>query len=317
MFCRWMTAAAVLLLGVAVLSLGMALLEGQQSPGIYGQKVFCAAAAGENLTQRGPCMARFCTLFSGSSGNCTYIGGGRGGLLVDVGVSCRAAMNALAQVGAETSSLAGILITHEHIDHIRGLKVLLKKVKVPVYSAPETLEFLVRGDYLPPDAQLTPLTAPMEIGGMEVVPFETSHDGVAPQGYRITASDGRKIAVATDLGFVSDQVDRALSGCDLVLLESNYDPGMLSCGPYPYYLKKRIMSPKGHLSNEDCAAQLVRLVETGTTRVVLAHLSQENNLPQLAFETAKSELAASGCRLGEVYLLQVASLKEPDPMIVF
>ena len=123
--------------------------------------------------------------------------------------------------------------------------------------------------------------------------------------------------MATDLGQVTDGVDRALSGCDLVLLESNYDPGMLACGPYPYYLKKRISSQLGHLSNDDCAAQLVRLVESGTTRLVLAHLSQENNLPQLAFETARSELLAAGCRQGEDYLLQVASRKTPDPMIVF
>ena len=262
-------------------------------------------------------MARFCTLYSGRSGNCTYVGGGRGGLLVDAGVSCKAILDGLAQVGAETSAIAGILITHEHVDHIRGLKVLLKKLKVPVYSAAATLDYLVRGGWLPPGAQLTELSSPMEIGGMEVVPFETSHDGAAPQGYRLTTGDGRRIGVATDLGQVTDGVDRALSGCDLVLLESNYDPGMLACGPYPYYLKKRISSQLGHLSNDDCAAQLVRLVESGTTRLVLAHLSQENNLPQLAFETARSELLAAGCRQGEDYLLQVASRKTPDPMIVF
>lgn len=260
-------------------------------------------------------MARFCALYSGSSGNSLYVASGGAALLVDAGVSCKALLTALHQRELDVSSLAGILVTHEHIDHVRGLAVLLKRLTLPVYGSRGTLAAIE--EKLPPSAQLHVLEGPAEIGGMEVAPFSTPHDAAEPMGFRIHTADGRTVGVATDLGHVTDQVDRALSGCDLVALEANYDPEMLRCGPYPYSLKRRIFSWDGHLSNSDCAAQALRLVQSGTTRLILGHLSKENNLPGLARETVQGTLEQEGCVNGVDFTLQVARRSEASPVVVF
>ncbi len=261
-------------------------------------------------------MAKFCALYSGSSGNCTYIASGGTAVLVDAGVSCKRILTAMQECQLDREEVQGILLTHEHIDHIRGLKVLLKHLKVPVYASEGTLHYLIANGLVPADARLVEITAPTRIGGMEVTPFATPHDGAETLGFVVHTGDGRKIGVATDLGHVPPQVDAALSTCDLVLLESNYDEGMLACGPYPYYLKRRIKSPNGHLSNEDCCAQVQRLIEGGTTRFVLGHLSQQNNLPMLARQTVLSALEAAGCREGVDYILQVARRSQPSEIIL-
>lgn len=263
-------------------------------------------------------MARFCTLCSGSSGNSTYVGTGRSGLLVDAGVSCKGMLAALESAGIEPSQVQGILITHEHIDHIRGLRVLLKKLKVPVYASPEVLAFLEQCGHLQPDTQTEELgEAPKEIGGMEVRAFRTSHDSVHSQGYRFVFPDERRAAVATDLGIVTGEVDAALAGCDLVLMESNYDRNMLLAGPYPYSLKRRIQGAEGHLSNEECAEQLARLVQSGTARFVLGHLSTENNHPSVARQAALEALTGCGCREGVDFTLTVAPRYQAGEMTIF
>ena len=261
-------------------------------------------------------MAKFCALYSGSSGNCTYIASGGTALLVDAGVSCKRILTAMADCELEKEAVQGILLTHEHDDHIKGLRVLLKHLKVPVYASAGTLNYLITQNLVPADANLVEITAPTQIGGLEVTPFATPHDGVETLGFVVHTSDGRKIGVATDLGHITTLVDTALAGCDLVLLESNYDEGMLNCGPYPYFLKQRIQSPNGHLSNEACCAQVRRLIEGNTTRFVLGHLSQQNNLPMLARQTVLSALEADGYREGEDYILQVARRSQPSEMIL-
>lgn len=260
-------------------------------------------------------MARFCALYSGSSGNSLYLSSGGAALLIDAGVSCKAILTALIRQELEVSALAGILVTHEHVDHVRGLAVLLKRLDLPVYASAGTLAALE--GTLPPTARLYEISRAREIGGMEVVPFPTPHDAAEPLGFRIHTADGRTVGIATDLGHVTDSVDRALTGCDLVALEANYDPGMLQCGRYPYSLKRRILSGDGHLSNDDCATQALRLVQSGTTRLILGHLSKENNLPALAGQTVITCLQMGGCLREEDYTLQVARRSEPSPIIVF
>ncbi|MDD2956151.1 MAG: MBL fold metallo-hydrolase [Oscillospiraceae bacterium] len=263
-------------------------------------------------------MARFCTLCSGSSGNSTYIGTGDGGVLVDVGISCKGILAALESVSLPPEKIRGILITHEHIDHIRGLRVLLKKLKTPVYASVEVLDYLAENGHLQPDTVVQQLEeTPLEVGGMEVQGFRTSHDSVHSQGYRFILPDERKIAVSTDLGVVTEEADRALSGCDLVLMESNYDRSMLLAGPYPYALKRRIQGKEGHLSNEDCARQLLRMAERGTTRFVLGHLSAENNHPGIAYQTAVNALQEGGCREGLDFTLAVAPRYQAGEMTIF
>lgn len=262
-------------------------------------------------------MARFCTLYSGSSGNSSYAGSGDGGVLIDAGVNCKNIMLALEARNIEVSHLAGILITHEHIDHIKGLKVFLKRVSLPVYGSEGTLNFLAAKDLVPPGANLREIRGETTIGCLTAEPFNVSHDGAEPLGFRLTTADGRKIGYATDLGLVTEEVSSALTGCDLVVLEANYDEAMLMCGPYPYFLKQRIKGSDGHLSNSASAQEAARLCGSGTTRIVLGHLSKENNMPELAYQTVHNSLADLGLVDNLDFTLEVAPRSQPSEMIIF
>ena len=258
-------------------------------------------------------MARFCPLFSGSSGNCLYIGSADGGILIDAGVSARRIEKALAAREIDPRSIRGIFVTHEHSDHTAGLRVLAKRYGTPIYASAGTRQALLDGGTVD-ECRLWDET---DLGNMSVTAFHTSHDCRESTGYCVTLSDDRRIGVATDLGVMTDEVREALAGCDLVHIESNHDVRMLENGPYPYPLKQRILSDRGHLSNEACATELPRLLERGTTRVFLGHLSRENNLPMLAQATAAAELAACGAQEGRDYLLWVAPPENGEPTYVF
>lgn len=244
-------------------------------------------------------MARFATLYSGSSGNSAAVAqttaAGTEFLLVDMGKNCKQAMLSLQQLELDVRGLKGILVTHEHSDHISGLKVFLKKHPVPVYGGVATLEALAAEDAVPPTAQLIPIDGRREdIAGFGVQAFATSHDSAGCCGFHIECADGHTMSIATDLGYVSRPVMQQLQGCGLVALECNYDKTMLMMGPYPYYLKSRINSTRGHLSNEECAETLAELLAAGCTRFALCHLSQENNIPDLARATVMERLLQDG-----------------------
>ena len=246
------------------------------------------------------------------------MGGGAGGVLVDAGVSCRAILEGLESNGVEREQVKAVLITHEHIDHIRGLAVLMKKLHVPVYASIQVLDYLVKENQVPPGTRLEAIgESAVEEAGMQITCFPTSHDSVHSLGYRLITSDGRTVGISTDLGTVGEEVRSALTGCDLVLMESNYEHAMLMNGRYPYFLKKRIAGERGHLSNTDCANLLPELVRSGTTRIVLAHLSQENNLPELAYQTALGVLNANGMASGGDYLLSVAPRSQAATLMAF
>lgn len=264
-------------------------------------------------------MTVFQPLYSGSSGNCSLVKTGvcasDGALLIDAGVSCRSILVALEQANVLPRQLSGILVTHEHVDHIKGLAVLTKRFKIPVYASLEVLEYLQDGNYVSAACPLYEISSPMEIGGMLVTPFDTPHDSVHSLGFRIDTSDGVSIGIATDLGVVTDQVKAGLTGCDLAVLESNYDSAMLACSSYPYYLKRRIQSGRGHLDNLDCAEELAELIKQGTRRFVLCHLSKENNIPELALQTVYGRMAQDGIAAGE-FELCAAQRSEPSPEII-
>ncbi|MCI8554268.1 MAG: MBL fold metallo-hydrolase [Clostridiales bacterium] len=263
-------------------------------------------------------MARFCPLFSGSSGNCTYIGSSSGGVLVDAGVSARRIELALWDRGIDPHSIGAVFITHEHGDHISGLRILCKKYGYRVFASAGTLSALMDSNAL--DGYGFPEAMPeqgVEVADMLVSAFPTSHDSRESSGYRLQLPDGRQVAVATDTGVVTEEIRQALTGCDLVLLESNHDIHMLENGPYPYHLKRRILAGTGHLSNEACARELPALAAGGTARFFLGHLSKENNLPQLAYETARLALTEAGLREGIDYTLQVAPRDATAKMTVF
>ncbi len=263
-------------------------------------------------------MARFCPLFSGSSGNCLFVGGSGGNILIDVGVNARAVERALNQIGVEPSTIEAIFVTHEHTDHIAGLPVFAARYGIIVYTSKGTLDYLEEKGYLRPqfDARVIGEKG-VEVAGMQVMPFKTSHDSRESLGFRIHTPDDRKIAVATDLGRMTQEVRDGLTGCDLVMLESNHDVRMLENSSYPYYLKKRIMSDVGHLSNDDCAAEICRLAALGSARFVLAHLSLENNHPALAFQSALCALTQMGFKEGVDFELSVAPRQYPEKVTVF
>lgn len=250
-------------------------------------------------------MAKFCPLFSSSAGNVTYIGSGESAILVDVGVSAKRVEQALFAIGVDPSTLDAIFITHEHIDHRNGLRVFASRYGIKVYATEGTLAALDGyGDLK--GVNFEAIGDGKEAGELLVKPFATSHDSAESCGYTVETPDGRKISVCTDLGFVSDTVSEAVSGSDLILLESNHDIRMLETGPYPYNLIQRIKGKKGHLSNECCADEAQRLIKSGTTRIVLGHLSEKNNFPELAFQTTYNALEEIGAKADSDYILKVA-----------
>ncbi len=213
-------------------------------------------------------MSEFISLYSGSSGNSSVVRCGERYLIVDMGKGVRTTGAALKELELNISDCDGILVTHEHSDHVKGLS------------------------------------------------FPTSHD-VPCVGYRIHTPDEKTMTIATDLGVLTPAVHEALSGCDLVALESNYDLHMLRSGPYPYYLRARIESVRGHLSNDECAAKLLELIQEGCKKFALCHLSKENNTPMLALQTVFSTLGTAGVVPDKDCIVQTQRRNEVSPALAF
>lgn len=259
-------------------------------------------------------MARIYPLFSSSSGNSIFIGNASSGILIDAGVSYKRLCEGMAVCGLDITAVKAVFVTHDHSDHISGLKILTKKHDIPVYALPYTLQKLEGWGYInSTGCEVTPLVS---IEGMEVSFFPTPHDTDESCGYRIKTPDGKVCAVCTDLGYITSEVDRGIVGCNLVMLEANYDENMLRNGRYPYPLKKRIASEHGHLSNNDCAKQVKRLVENGTVQIILGHLSKENNTPETADRTVCAALEPEFSR-NKDYILEVAPIETKGKCIVF
>lgn len=236
---------------------------------------------------------RLCSIASGSSGNCIYVGNDNTHLLVDVGISKKRIEEGLEQLNLNGEMLSGILITHEHTDHIQGLGAFSRKYKIPIYATRGTLVGICACKSLGkmPDGLLKEVTADtgFSIGDLEVLPFSISHDANEPTGFRIHG-DEKCVAVATDLGEYDDYIVEQLKELDAIVLEANHDVHMLEVGPYPYHLKQRVLGRRGHLSNESTGRLLCQILHDRLKHVVLGHLSKENNFPELAYETVKLEV---------------------------
>lgn len=241
---------------------------------------------------------RFVSIASGSSGNCIYAGTDNTHILIDAGISAKKIEKGLFEVGLKPGELSGICITHEHSDHIKGLGVLARKYGIPIYATEGTLAEIRNvkslGEY--PEELLKPLRpdVKMIVGELDILPFHIDHDAADPVAYRVQ-SGNKSVAVATDLGHFNQYTIDHLLDLDAVLLESNHDLRMLQSGPYPYYLKRRIMGNFGHLSNENAGRLLNCILNDKMKYVLLGHLSKENNLPELAFETVRLEVDMGDC----------------------
>lgn len=237
--------------------------------------------------------AEFYTLFSSSKGNSAFLRCGNDRILIDAGVSARSVGQALSCVGSSLSELSAIFITHEHSDHIKGLATITKKTDIPVFAPAACLPFLA--ERVADPSRLFPLASGrvVKVGGVAVCPVATPHDALGSVGFRILAC-GELIGYFTDIGHLSENVLRGLSGCSRVVIESNHDIFMLENGSYPYPLKRRILGSLGHLSNAECSRLLPHLAAHGTRSFILAHLSEENNRPAIAYESAEKALCSGG-----------------------
>ncbi len=243
------------------------------------------------------------TFASGSKGNCIYIRLGDDELLIDAGISRKRICAALSELNSDISRIKAIFVTHEHVDHTSGLDMLAKYNNLQIHMTEPSAKLLLsskKAENIDKCLKIHPLLFTEKIGALTVSSFVTSHDSAASVGYIVT--DGTKehtVGIATDMGFVTDSVREALKTVENVILESNHDENMLLSGPYPYELKKRILSSTGHLSNEAAAELACELISSGTKRILLAHLSEENNLPELAYH---SLLCLPGSKCADIFV---------------
>ncbi len=222
-------------------------------------------------------------LASGSTGNSTFIETEKGSVLVDAGLSCKKTDETLNQIGKSLQDVNAIFITHEHIDHIKGLKVIAKKYDIPIYANAKTWDAIERKDIIINTDQkfhFNPLEE-KEIAGLNVQSFNVSHDAIDPQFYTFS-KDNKKISLITDTGYVSDTMKGIIKESDVFLFESNHDVDMLRMGRYPWNTKQRILSDVGHVSNEDAAHAMKDVITSNTKRIYLGHLSLDNNIKELA-----------------------------------
>ncbi len=236
-------------------------------------------------------MMWFCSLSSGSSGNCIYVGSERANILVDAGISGKKIGASLKEIGISAKDIDCILVTHEHSDHIHGVGVMSRMFNVPIYANNNTWEAMQGeiGDIKEENIRVLKNDDPFSIGDIDIKAYSIPHDAADPVGYCFW-SGGKKISIATDMGHVSENVLNNIKESDLVLLESNHDVEMLKAGPYPYTLKRRILSSTGHLSNDDAGETVAKLLNDKYMTVVLGHLSAHNNYPELAYATVMSIL---------------------------
>lgn len=249
---------------------------------------------------------KFVSLLSGSSGNATLISDDQTNLLIDCGASGKSIEYALIQAGSSIHEIDAILITHEHSDHTKGLGVLSRRYSIPIYATDKTHSAVTNVGEIKPELKMS--ISPdcgFDIGSINVMPFPIHHDAADPVGFSFRIA-GNKYSIATDTGYISKQLFDSLKGSYAILLESNHDVDMLRCGPYPFHLQQRILGKYGHLSNETAARAALELARSGTKHIMLGHLSDKNNLPEIALLETHRTLNDSGINVGSDVTLQIA-----------
>ncbi|MCL2351401.1 MAG: MBL fold metallo-hydrolase [Firmicutes bacterium] len=239
----------------------------------------------------------FCPIASGSGGNCAYVGAGDTHILIDAGISGRRVEDGLRELGVDCARVSAVFVTHEHVDHVSGLGILARRYGFTIYATSKTWRYFERHDTLGRLSRERARTLEpgerLSVGCVEVEPFNIPHDSSEPVGYCFYAG-GHKIFVGTDIGSVTDEVRRNISGASVVLLESNHDVEMLVNGRYPKKLKERILGERGHLSNASAGRLLAESFSDKLKYIYLGHLSKENNRPLIALDTVSGILSAAG-----------------------
>ena len=258
-------------------------------------------------------MLKFCSLYSGSSGNSLYIENNNTKILIDAGVSGKKIVDALASLNVDINDIQAILVTHEHSDHALSLPVLSKKYNIPIYANEKTWSVLPTDKIK--NHKIFNINEPFLIGDLKIEPFPIPHDAICPCGFNIYSSN-QKISIATDIGHITPEIVETLKKSSFLLLEANYEPEMLHSSSYPYHLKKRILSDIGHLSNEMAGKLITELSNHGLKHVMLGHLSKENNFPELAYQTVLNELNSKNIDLTNLEI-SVANRNEPSQLLKF
>ncbi|SKA88924.1 Phosphoribosyl 1,2-cyclic phosphodiesterase [Clostridium sp. USBA 49] len=259
----------------------------------------------------------FCSLYSGSSGNSIFVSSENAKILIDAGLPGKNIEKALKDINENPSEIDGIFVTHEHSDHVKGVGVLSRKYDIPIYANEFTWKAMEGSIGKIKEHNIKIMNSGcLSIKDMDIVSFKIPHDAASPQGYAVY-NKNKKAAIATDIGHFSDEIKKNIVDSDVVLIESNHDVEMLKFGPYPYTLKRRILSNIGHLSNEDCAKAIVDIIGQKRKRVILGHLSKTNNYPELAYQTVVSFLKQMNVELNKDIGLTVAKRDMPSNYIKF
>lgn len=261
-------------------------------------------------------MLNFCSLYSGSTGNCLFVNSNHTNLLIDAGVSLKKIEQTLDYLEINPETISGLLITHEHSDHIKSIGSISKKYNIPIYTNLETWNAISeeqKQKIHPENIHYFSIDEKFAIGNIEVLPFSIPHDAANPCGFSLS-HEFSKMSIATDLGHITPEILKNLEQSSFVMLESNYEPEVLKFSHYPYVLKKRIDGPNGHLSNILAGQTISKLVPYGLKSVMLGHLSKENNFPELAYRTVLEQLNKNNIADGTV-CLNVANRNTPSPFI--
>lgn len=258
----------------------------------------------------------FCSLYSGSSGNSIFVSSDKCKVLIDAGLSGKRIEQALKEINEDAKDIDAIFVTHEHIDHIKGIGVLSRRYDIPIYSNEATWNNMINSIGKIKEKNIKIINDNISIKDLDITAFDIPHDAVGPCGYSIHHGK-KKVCIATDLGYFSDDVKKNIQDGDIVLLESNHDVEMLKFGPYPYALKKRILGEMGHLSNEDCGKAILSMMVSKPKRIILGHLSKTNNYPELAYQTVLSILRKEKLNINKDVMLGLAKRDLPSNYINF
>lgn len=259
----------------------------------------------------------FCPLYSGSSGNSIFVASQNTKILVDAGMPGKSIESALKHINQNPSDIDGIFITHEHSDHIKGAGIISRRYDIPIYANENTWKAMENkiGNIKENNIKIICENS-VDIKDMHIISYNISHDAASPIGYALY-SGNKKACIATDLGYFSEEVKNVIKDADVILLESNHDVEMVKFGPYPYPLKRRILSEVGHLSNDACGKAIVEIMDGKQKHIILGHLSKTNNYPDLAYQTVLNILKENHIEIGRDISLNLARRDMPSDVIDF
>ncbi len=258
---------------------------------------------------------KFCSLYSGSTGNSLFVQSKETKVLVDAGVSAKKIIEGLETIDVDIKDINAIMVTHEHIDHIRSIGTIAKKWNIPIYATLGTWNGIENEKAVikVENKNYFKIGEKFEIGDLKIIPFSTSHDAMDPCGFSIE-NEGKKISIVTDLGEMTKEVLANLKTSKFILLEANYEPEVLRCCSYPYGVKTRIAGNRGHLSNGDAGKTISKLVDYGLENVMLGHLSKESNFPELAYKSVLNEMMQNGIKENDIEL-KIANRTAPSKIV--